>query len=489
MSKKAFGQVFTPQAVVTQMLDTIGYTESNDAILSGKIMEPSFGLGVFLHEITSRLISAARRNHCDPARIAELLAENIHGVELDETLYRRTLDNLNAYVAELGIPPVKWSLIQGDTVELREKYNEKFDFVAGNPPYVRIHNIPQYQREALKGLHFTTGTTDLYVAFFELGINFLSPQGRLAYITPNTFMKNTSQRGFRKHVIENRLLTHLTDYRSEKIFTDADTYATITYLDADSQVEEVGYDLVENNVTVSSVVPYTRLLEVPGSAWNFSDPDNILEKQRSLTTSVADLMTVQYGVSTLRDKLYIDNNPVIGDETTLINGSPIENGILRPAVKISTYKGGPVKGRAIFPYRLHGGKYIPMEESVLAETYPLAYAYLLGHREELLMRSMEKNSSAWYQYGRSQSLSVTDKPKLAFGQVIHPDRKVVTYLFPAGTIVYSGFFGVPLPGTDLAPIREALEHRDFIQYAKAVGKDMSGGFVAIAAKHLKAYRL
>lgn len=485
MSEKALGQVFTPPAIVTQMLDEVGYTADSD-ILTKKIMEPSFGAGVFLTEIVRRLISAGQEAQYPPAAISDLLSRNVYGIELDSALYDSTLKSLNTFVEESGIPAVAWKLEQGDTIVLKSKHEKSFDFVVGNPPYVRIHHIPEEQRQTIKNFRFATGTTDLYIVFFELGLELLNDTGKLTYITPNSFMKNHSQKGFRKHLIEHGLLKGLSDYRSEKIFSDADTYATITYLSQESN-EQVHYSLVENGTTVSSTISYQAMLLNPGAAWNFADPDKIMESQVSLPRSIDEVMSVQYGVATLRDKLYIDNCPILGEETTLIHGYPVENRILRPVVKGSTYKGGPVAGRAIFPYLLVDGKYVPMDEEALRSEFPLAYKYLTAHRSELEQRSMEKNST-WYQYGRSQGLNATDKPKVVFGHVIRPSKPVSTYLLPAGTLVYSGFFAVPKPGCDVAEARSVLEEPDFVRYAKIVGKDMSGGFVALTAKHLKAYR-
>lgn len=485
MNEKAFGQVFTPKAIVIQMLDTVGYAENHD-ILTKKIMEPSFGEGVFLKEIVSRLVAAAKKANYPTTQISEILGQNIYGIELDPILYRGTLNSLNSLVKNLGLPPVKWKLEQGDTLLFKETYENTFDFVVGNPPYVRIHNIPDAQRQAIKNFRFATGTTDLYIVFFELGLDFLTSTGKLAYITPNSFMKNHSQKNFRQHLVKNRILSGLSDYRSEKIFNDADTYATITYLSQEPN-ERITYSLIENSTTVSSVISYEVLNRNPGAAWNFSDPGKIMEKQALLPNAIEDVMSVQYGIATLRDKIYIDNTPVIGDTTTLIHGHPVENGILRPVVKGSTYKGEEIQGRVIFPYQKVEGKYVIIEEEYLRSTFPLAYEYLSSHRDELALRSMEKNSR-WYQYGRSQGLNASDSPKLVFGHVIKPSSPITTYLLPAGVVVYSGFFAVPQPHCDTAVIRKHLETSDFSMYAQTVGKDMSGGFVAITAKNLKAYR-
>ena len=51
---KTEGQVFTPVGIVSMILDSVKYT--GKTVLTKSIMEPSFGKGVFLIEIVSRII-------------------------------------------------------------------------------------------------------------------------------------------------------------------------------------------------------------------------------------------------------------------------------------------------------------------------------------------------------------------------------------------------------------------------------------------------
>ncbi len=63
-----------------------------------------------------------------------------------------------------------------------------FDIVIGNPPYVRVDDIPKSLKPLYKSSYNTSvGKYDLYYLFFECGINYLSQKGILAYITPNKF--------------------------------------------------------------------------------------------------------------------------------------------------------------------------------------------------------------------------------------------------------------------------------------------------------------
>lgn len=491
--KKIHGQVFTPKHIVDQMLDSIGYVSSNLEILTKKIMEPSFGQGIFLFEIIERLVESGRIHGMNESEISGMLQENVWGIELDEALYEQVIEDLNRLLEDRGIPLIEsWNLYSGNTLSFKDDFVGSFDFVVGNPPYVRIHNIPESDRALIKGFEFATGTTDLYIVFFEMGINFLNETGKLAYITPNSFMKNTSQKSFRKFLIDNQLLSKLSDYRSSKIFSDADTYATITYLSKNRDTKKVAiYNLIDKNGEYSTELSYAELLKNSGEPWNFADPTGLIEKQAKLGRSLDELAHVQYGLATLRDKIYIDQAPIDQEDgTTLFHGQLVETKLLRPVVKASTFKGGDVKSKIIFPYARneHGGFNVISEEE-MRDSYPLTYAYFVLNETELRARSMDKNYTAWFQYGRSQGISLAGEPKLIFSHVIHPDKKIQTFKLPAGTLVYSGFFLISKNGIELDAISKTVETPNFLDYAQVVGKDMAGGFLSITPKHVKSFRV
>lgn len=481
---KSLGQVFTPQSVVEAMLDSVGY--KGDTVLNSRLMEPSFGQGVFLLEAVRRIANEAKESGLSNEETKAIMEDSIHGIELDPLLYELAVNALNQLAAEYGITGVKWNLHQGDAFDHAGEYAGAMDFVVGNPPYVRIHNIPKEQRETVKQFAFAVGTTDLYVVFFELGLSMLKDTGKLVYITPNAFMKNESQASFRKHLLEENLLHGLVDYRSSKIFGKTGTYAVITQLAKGRQEEGFEYS-VEGVANSARIIDPKALMD--GRAWNFDDASGILEKQALLPNSVAGLASLQYGVMTMRNNLYIDNAPLDqGDGTVLFNGSLVEEGILRPVVKASKYKGGDTKERIIFPYVSNGGRYVPMSEEHLSTEFPLTYTYFESIRDELALRDIDKNASSWFQYGRSQGLPTTDRKKLLFGHILHPNQPLKTYVVPAGVMVYSGFVTMAENDDDLTTLAAIYESNDFMDYLKVVGKDMSGGFLAVTPKITKSFR-
>ena len=142
MSKhKTLGQVYTPNWIVSEILDSVGY--NNDTILDKYILEPSCGDGVFLIEIVSRYINIGFTNNLSKEQIAKNLEKYIYGIELDEIEYKKSIINLdNLVIKDLSEDiKVKWNIFNRNTLEIYKSYSDFFDFIVGNPPYIRIHNL------------------------------------------------------------------------------------------------------------------------------------------------------------------------------------------------------------------------------------------------------------------------------------------------------------------------------------------------------------
>ena len=213
--KKELGQIFTPDSIASFILDEIGYNE--DCILTKKIIEPSFGDGAFLKIITERLINVALKNHYKKSQIAALIRDNIYGFEIDTNVYSTAIKNLKLLLEKYSVPySINTFINHKNTDALIEykNYLHFFDFVVGNPPYVRIKNLPNNEKMLLKSFRFTTGTTDLYIAFFELAFSIISENGKIGYITPNSFLYNSSQSSFRSFLFNSKFVEKI--YNFEK---------------------------------------------------------------------------------------------------------------------------------------------------------------------------------------------------------------------------------------------------------------------------------
>ncbi|MEI7907383.1 MAG: Eco57I restriction-modification methylase domain-containing protein, partial [Bacteroidota bacterium] len=99
-----------------------------------------------------------------------------------------------------------------------------FDIVIGDPPYVR-HELIKLLKPTLNEQYKScyTGTSDLYVYFFERSVNLLNPKGVLTFITSNKYFRSDYGRKLREFLGSRTRIRQLID------FGDAPVFAAISY--------------------------------------------------------------------------------------------------------------------------------------------------------------------------------------------------------------------------------------------------------------------
>ncbi|MEZ5310862.1 MAG: Eco57I restriction-modification methylase domain-containing protein [Microthrixaceae bacterium] len=191
ISSSDYGEVFTRRWVVDLILDMVGYTPDRD-LGSMKLVEPSCGSGAFLVPIVERLLSSSRSLGRDvgslgPALVAfDLLDANVG-------LARKAV--LDVLVDHGLKPDDAYRLVQGwistGDFLLHPHQDRSVDFVVGNPPYIRLENLDKRVGAAYRQQCSTMrGRADIYVGFFERGLDLLRPEGKLGYICADRWMRN-----------------------------------------------------------------------------------------------------------------------------------------------------------------------------------------------------------------------------------------------------------------------------------------------------------
>jgi hypothetical protein len=183
------GEVFTRRWVAELILDVAGYV--TDAPLGTKlIVEPSCGTGGFLVPIVERLLASVGIGGieaCQDRIIAfDLLPEN---AEVARKEVEKVLTDAGVplgVAAKLGSAWVHTGDFLLDGVAVTGA-----DFVVGNPPYVRLEDVDAHTMKRYREVCSTMrGRSDLYVGFFERGLEALNPGGTLAYICADRWMHN-----------------------------------------------------------------------------------------------------------------------------------------------------------------------------------------------------------------------------------------------------------------------------------------------------------
>ena len=495
-SKKEKGQYMTPERIVTMILDEIGYTGSE--VLEKKIMEPSFGDGAFLSEIVKRIIKEGRKQSLPKEEISGIIQNNVFGIEKDEKIYKKAIDRLNGILEEDKMPKIKWkNLINGDTLTEWKKHKGTYDYVVGNPPFVRIHNISEGYRDIVKSFQFSDGMADLYVIFYEIGINMLGENGMLGFISPNTFIRNASQQKFRDFLIQNKYISAIYDFGASKIFPDADIYTCICLIGKDKEKKNIKYKEYNMYLPLSENVIDFEYMEdnMTGRPWNLDDME-FLKEISSRPKKISDIVTVQNGIVTNRDYIYIIQaytdkeltKPYAGKGETVYfkdkagNVHKIESAILRRCVKASKYEGKTDNTYIIFPYAE-----AQISEDRLKKEFPKTYAYLDSYREELAKRNMDKNAD-WFLFGRSQGIQNSGLKKVVFKHIIEKNKpKIEPFILDEDVVVYSGRYITAETDDALQKAYDIFKTEEFARYCALVGKNKSGGYVEVSTKAVKEF--
>lgn len=465
-------QIFTPSNIVNEMLDHLGYSHD----LYGKsILENSCGDGQFLKEIVKRYIIDCENSGLDHEKIRYGLSHDIYGIELDPIQYQKCIEGLNAITDTHNIGRVSWHIKQADA--LRKPFQQQFDYVVSNPPYISYWDLDLSERKYV-AKHFTVctfGAWDYSYAFLQDGFNHLNQTGRMAYIVPNSIFKTNAGVNVRK--LLRPYITEIFDYTITNVFGTVLTSPAVLVVDRSPHSGQIGYHDLSKKTT--SMLDRSSL----GDIWLFG--------RKAQTENGSHRFGDYYHVATSIATQCNDAFVLKGWADT---GEYLCNGNDR-VERAATRKAASPRGKAnntqeyiIFPYYYYRGKLKHYTEDDYKKKFPFAFAYLERQRAKLEKRDADK-SAQWFEYGRSQALTHINQKKLLLSTVI-TDR-VRVYKLTNSEIPYSGLFITAIDKKDALPLDTAvsiLTSPEFMEEVNACGINARGKSIRIVAKNLLDYR-
>jgi len=315
-----------------------------------------------------------------------------------------------------------------------------FDAIVGNPPYIRIQNMQGYSPQEVafyrhKLSPYSTArqdTFDKYALFVERCLSLVRPSGRLGFIIPHKFMTIQSGQALRQLLTREKWVEEIVHFGVQQVFgRQATNYTCLLILNQDDRstttVERVeALDAWRyGSLGFRTELPVNELAEAP---WQFADAQTrtlFVRIQTACGQLLKDVAEIFVGVQTSADSIYIFKAVSESDDCVMLEWDgrqwPIERGIVRPCLHdapLSPYARAQANAWMIFPYEIiqsprSTARLIPPEE--MQQRFPLCFAYLTARRAELEKRNVVGGSASqrqFYQFGRSQSLSKFDSPKL-----------------------------------------------------------------------------
>lgn len=490
------GAVFTRREVVDFILDLVGYTPSKP-LHEHSLLEPSFGAGDFLLPAIERLIAAWKGVAGGNGAVIPALSRCIRGVELHRDSFERTRSRVVDLLTGHGIRAADASRLSelwlSQTDFLLAPLPETFDFVVGNPPYVRQELIPApLLREYRKRYSTLYDRADLYVPFIERGLRLLGKGGRLGFICADRWTKNRYGGPLRSMVASGFHLRAYADMHDTPAFhADVIAYPAITLIER----APAGATLVAERPPIepAALAALAKALRGEGAAlpagvrrltgvtngaepWvlHASDTTSLVRRIEAGYPALEETgCKVGIGVATGADQVYIGK----------FDELDVEADRKLPLAMTRDIATGHVAWRGygvVNPFT---------DEGALVDLpqYPRLQRYLEQHREAVAARHVaQKDAVRWYRTIDRITPALACRPKLLIpdikgeAQVVYEDGR----LYPHHNLYY-----IVAESWDLRALQAVLLSHLTRLFVATYSTRMRGGFLRFQAQYLRRIRL
>lgn len=459
---KSIGQIFTPQFIVEEMLNYIDY--SGQSILNKHIIDNSCGDGAFLKEVVRRYCQEAIKRGDTLESTKTNLEKYIHGIDNDPVAFEQCKVNLSDIVASFGIPEVKWDLYNQSSLSMTS-FDGQMDFVVGNPPYVRVHNLDSIYKEVKRFKFANGGMTDLYLAFFELGFKMLNDNGKLCYITPSSWLNSVAAANMRQYILNNKNLVSITDFGHYQVFENATTYTLISLFSKNHNSNQFDYYVFDGQSHHRNFIDNLSVYDCYiDSYFYLADKKHLCLLKDIKQKQSPRYVSVKNGFATLADDVFI------GDD------------IPSSSITIKTLKASTGKWyNCLFPYDKKG-KLLP---PAIALSDPVVFQHFQSHKDDLLKGKPEYPT--FYEYGRTQALRDVWKDKIAINTLLRTEKDLKIEKVDKGCGVYSGLYIITDYEISFEDIKQILCSHEFAVYVSLLKKYKSGGYYTFNTKDVEQY--
>jgi len=496
-----YGEVFTRRWVVDLILDLCDYKPDLD-LTQLRVVEPSVGSGAFLGPIVERVL-AAKVKHA-PSEPWLSLRSCLRCWDLQAGHVLASKELVIALLTDAGCPASdareladSW-IHTGDFLLTRHELSA--DLVVGNPPYIRIEDIPtpllKAYREACPTM---AGRSDVFIGFYEHGLDLLASGGRLAFICADRWMRNAYGRRLRQKIVNGPYAIEavLTMHDAPAFETEVSAYPAVTVLRRSAQGsvvtglanEKFDREDAEHFSLWAAARQSEQLHRASVKAarlprwhdhddsWPEGSPQTLewLEELAATLPVLEDQASgtrISIGVATGADAVYVRGQQDLPD---------VEDNRLLPLAMAADVKSGE--------FRWTGHHLIsPWEPTALADLsrYPKLAAYYAAHQTALRGRNVAKRSAdRWYRTIDRVSYGLLGRPMLVMEDMKSQAHPV---LVPAGYYPHHNLYYVVSDGWDLHALGGLLLSEVIEKQVAAYCVKMRGGTLRFQAQYLRRVR-
>lgn len=495
------GEVFTRPWIVELILDLCGYTVDKD-LTQLRLLDPAVGNGAFLSVALDRLLQSRTNHNPDAAWAtlgAALRAIDVQHVHVDGCR-RAVATKLQAH----GCPADTARMLATTWITcadflLSAPMPDRFDVVVGNPPYVRIEDLPADVLVAYRRACPTmVGRADIYVGFYERALDLLAAGGRLGFICADRWMRNQYGRALRAKVTTGGFAVDACIVMHDVAAFDADVsaYPAVTILrygaqgcavvgdaneDFDAAAAErltawAARDANSESFAAASVAA-ARLphWHTTTDSWPDGSPAMLawLEELEDRFPALEDEDTgtrIRIGVATGADAVYVTTDPTAAEPERML-----------PLAMPADIKTG---------HFVWSGHYLvnPWDEAGLIDldAWPKLKAYLRQHGQAVRSRAIARNNKQrWYRTIDRVTLPVTNKPKLLLEDL---KAKACPVLEPGGRYPHHNLYYLVSDAWDLEVLGGLLLSEVVERQIAAYCVKMRGRTLRFQAQYLRRVR-
>lgn len=492
------GAIFTRDEITEFIMDLAGYDPRVCRLAEMRLLEPSCGDGAFLKAAIARLLESEKRVSGGINWDLDEFSTAIKACDVNSGFVTQARASIVKQLQNEGCPLSRATDLSERWIEhsdfLLRAWLGKFDFVIGNPPYVRIEDIPTEVMSRYRELYpLCIERADLYIAFFEQGLHLLSSHGALSYICANRFTKNLYGRSLRHHLAQNfRVKYYLNLEHTQPFVSDVSAYPCVIVVDRMR-------DGSTHATTLSDLDPATlaRLISEKddlqpktwahftswykdGAPWIATNREDYrlhadLAQKHPLLEESAEGTRVGIGVATGNDDIYILSalDPQIERECQL----PL---IL--AADVAPTNVSWSGHYLVNPYSNDSERGLRK-----LEAFPGLKAFFERNREALLKRhTAQKNPEAWFRTIDKVNSRLTRQSKLLL-----PDIQAggVVGMDEGNYYPHHNLYWITSAGWNLRALQAVLRSSQILRQVKAVSVQMRGGSVRYQAQVLRKLRI
>ncbi|MBC1196026.1 Eco57I restriction-modification methylase domain-containing protein [Microcystis aeruginosa BLCCF158] len=276
-----------------------------------------------------------------------------------------------------------------------------FDVVIGNPPYIRQEELKNIKPILQKIYQSYTGIADLFVYFYERGLQILKTKGYLTYISSNKYFRSGYGEKLRQLLSNSTKIFNLIDFGDFPVFEEATAYPSIIALSKDkcdgNQFKALAWDKHrDQNITQFATIleqDYLTITQANLSAdgWKLESSQtlDLLAKLQKVGTPLGEYVKGRFyrGITTgLNEAFVIDK--ITRDR--LISQHPSSEEVIKPFLRGRDVKRWCVEYKDLW--------IIFTRRGIDIKKYPAIEQYLSQYKQKLTPGIGRKvGSYKWYE--------------------------------------------------------------------------------------------